>query len=157
MPASKFCPGPISRRGFLEVGSTAFAALGLSNLMRLRANAASAVNAGSDTSVIFVWLPGGPPHQETFDMKPEAPLDYRGEFRPISTNVPGLDICEHMPRLAQVADRYSIIRSVAHTYADHGGGHKKFLTGRNPNSPVDTVNDHPMVGSVVAKMRDRET
>ena len=154
MPAFQFCPGPISRRGFLEIGSTAFAALGLSNMLRLRAEAASAVGADTDTSVVFVWLPGGPPHQETFDMKPEAPLEYRGEFRPIHTSVPGLDICEHMPRLAQVADRFSIIRSVAHTFADHGGGHKKFLTGRNPNSPVDTVNDHPMVGSVVAKMRE---
>lgn len=155
MPSvSKFCPGPISRRGFLEIGSTAFAALGLSNLMRLRAEAASSVGADADTSVIFVWLPGGPPHQETFDMKPEAPLDYRGEFRPIRTNVPGLDICEYLPLLANMADKYSIIRSVAHQYADHGGGHKKFLTGRNPNLPVDFVNDHPMVGSMVAKMRE---
>ena len=155
MSKSRFCPGPISRRGFLEIGSTAFAALSLSNLMRLRADAAESVGADSDTSVIFVWLPGGPPHQETFDLKPDAPSDYRGDFRPIPTNVPGLDICEHMPMLATTADRYSIIRSVAHTYADHGGGHKKFLTGRNPNSPVDTVNDHPMVGSVVSKMREQ--
>jgi hypothetical protein len=156
MTVSKFCPGPISRRGFLEIGSTAFAALGLSNMLRLRAEAAASVGADSDTSVIFVWLPGGPPHQETFDLKPEAPLDYRGEFRPIPTTVPGLDICEHMPLLAKVAHKFSIIRSVSHTYADHGGGHKKFLTGRDPNSPVDTVNDHPMIGSVVAKMRDQK-
>ena len=101
MPASKFCPGPISRRGFLEIGSTAFAALGMSNMLRLKAEAATAVGADSDTSVIFVWLPGGPPHQETFDLKPEAPLEYRGEFRPIPTTVPGLDICEHLPLLAK--------------------------------------------------------
>ena len=154
MPATKFCPGPISRRGFLEIGSTAFAALGLSNMLRLRAEAAASVGADSDTSVIFVWLPGGPPHQETFDLKPEAPRDYRGEFRPIPTTVPGLDICEHLPLLAKVAHKYSIIRSVAHGFADHGGGHKKFLTGRNPNEPAGFVNDHPMVGSMVAKMRE---
>ena len=124
--ATKFCPGPISRRGFLEVGSTAFAALGLSNMLRLRAEAAASVGASADTSVIFVWLPGGPPHQETFDLKPEAPLEYRGEFRPIPTTVPGLDICEHLPLLAKTAKRYSIIRSVAHTFADHGGGTKSF-------------------------------
>lgn len=106
-----------------------------------------------ETSVILVWLPGGPPHMETYDMKPDAPAEYRGEFRPIRTVVPGMDICEHLPLHAKVADRFSLIRSVAHTFSDHGGGHKHFLTGRKPRSPVGFVNDHPMVGSMVSKVR----
>lgn len=70
----------------------------MADLLRLQAQAGQ---DSSDTSVIFLWLPGGPPHMETFDMKPDAPDDYRGIFRPIHTNVPGIDICEHLPQLAQ--------------------------------------------------------
>ena len=87
-------------------------------------------------------------------MKPDAPIDYRGEFRPIKTNVSGLDVCELMPRHTRCADRYNIIRSVAHKFADHGGGHKRFLTGREPATPTGFVNDAPAVGSIVAKCRE---
>ena len=80
----------------------------------------------SDTSVIFIWLPGGPPHMETYDMKPEAPLEYRGIFQPIKTNVSGMEICELLPLQAKIADKFNIIRSVSHEFADHGGGHKRF-------------------------------
>jgi len=91
---------------------------------------------------------------ETYDMKPDAPAEYRGDFRPIKTNVPGIDVCEHLPMHAKSAHRYSLIRSVHHTFSDHGGGHKKFLTARDPFQPDGFVNDHPMVGSMVAKSRD---
>ena len=87
-------------------------------------------------------------------MKPNAPIDYRGAFHPIRTNVPGMDVCELMPRHAAIADKYSIIRSVAHQFADHGGGHKRLMTGRVPVTPVDTVNDAPATGSIVAKFRE---
>ena len=90
---------------------------------------------------------------EMYDMKPNAPAEYRGQFSPISTNVPGADVCELMPRHTKVADRYNVIRSVAHTFADHGGGHKRFLTGRDPLEPTGFVNDFPMAGSIVAKER----
>src|SRR5437870_3121117 len=83
---------------------------------------------------------GGPPHMETYDMKPDAPEDYRGEFRPIHTNVSGIDVCEHLPLHARCADKYSLIRSISHGFADHGGGHKKFLTGRDPKEPTGFVN-----------------
>jgi hypothetical protein len=92
---------------------------------------------------------------ETYDLKPDAPAEFRGDFRPIPTVVPGLDVCEHLPRHARIADKFNIVRSVAHEFADHGGGHKRFLTGRIPASPVDFVNDAPMVGSIVAKVRER--
>lgn len=121
--------------------------------MQLRAQAGTE-SAAPDTSIIFIWLPGGPPHMEMYDMKPDAPSDYRGDFHPIPTKVPGLDVCELMPRHATCADRYTIIRSIAHDFADHGGGHKRFLTGRDPKEPTGFVNDYPMVGSIVAKCRE---
>ncbi|MCA9219549.1 MAG: DUF1501 domain-containing protein [Planctomycetales bacterium] len=149
------CAGPVSRRTFLQIGSMAVGGLGFGDMLRLRSQAAAATaKAEPDTSVIFVWLPGGPPHMETYDMKPNAPLDYRGDFRPISTNVPGIDVCELLPMHAKIADRYTLIRSVAHEFADHGGGHKRFLTGRKPAEPTGFVNDAPAVGSIVAKMRE---
>jgi hypothetical protein len=147
------CPGPLSRRKFLRLGAMALGGLGLGNLSALRAQAKQAGKSVPDTSVIFIWLPGGPPHLDMYDMKPDAPAEYRGEFRPVKTNVPGLDVCEHMPRHAKIADKFAIIRSIAHTFADHGGGHKRFLTGRDPLAPTGFVNDYPMVGSLVARVR----
>src|SRR5579872_6178040 len=108
------CPGPLSRRSFLQAGALGFTSLTLADLFRRRAQAAPNVAAGADTSVIFVWLPGGPPHMEMYDLKPEAPSDYRGEFRPIPTHVPGMDVCELLPLHAQIADKYTVVRSVSH-------------------------------------------
>ena len=91
---------------------------------------------------------------ETYDMKPDAPEEYRGQFRPISTNVPGIDVCELLPLHAKCADKYTLIRSIAHTFNDHGGGSKRVMTGRIPNTPTGTVNDAPSVISIVSKMRE---
>jgi hypothetical protein len=141
----------VSRRNFLKIGAlTLGSAMGAQGVVPYRLEAANG-RATQDTSVIFVWLPGGPPHMETYDMKPNAPEEYRGEFRPVRTNVPGIDVCEHLPLHTRCADKYTLIRSIAHNFADHGGGHKRFLTGRDPSSPVGFVNDHPMVGSLVAR------
>lgn len=145
------CPGPISRRNFLQAGSLGLGGLGLADLLKLRA-AAKPSATETEKSIIFVWLPGGPPHMETYDMKPDAPSDYRGDFRPIHSNVSGIDVCEHLPMHAKIADKFNLVRSVAHTFADHGGGHKRFLTGRKPATPTGTVNDAPMVGSIVSKV-----
>jgi hypothetical protein len=161
MPAAR-CPGPVSRRTALQIGGAGSLGigLGLSDLVRLRAATADEARASGhpapaqDTSVIFVWLPGGPPHLETYDMKPDAPAEYRGELRPIATNVPGLDVCELLPLHARVADKFTLLRSVAHEFADHGGGHKRFLTGRLPKEPTGFVNDAPCVGSFVARLRE---
>ena len=115
------CPGPLSRRSFLQIGSLGVSGLGLADLLRLRASAATAGQGGAgepDTALIFVWLPGGPPHLDTYDMKPDAPAEIRGDFRPIRTVVPGIEVCELLPRHAEVADRFSLIRSIAHTYAE---------------------------------------
>ncbi len=154
---ASLCPGPVSRRSVLEAGSLGLGMLGLSDMLRLRAETLQprAASTAPDTSIIFIWLPGGPPHMEMYDMKPDAPEEYRGVFRPVRTNVRGLDVCELLPRHTTCADRYNIIRSVAHEFADHGGGHKRFLTGRQPASPTGFVNDAPAVGSIVAKCRER--
>jgi hypothetical protein len=137
--------------GLLGVGG-----LTLPELFRLQALAEDAGRPiTSDTSVIFVWLPGGPPHLDMYDMKPDASSDYRGAFKPIRTNVAGMDVCELLPRHAAIADKFTIVRSVSHTFADHGGGHKRMMTGRVPATPVDTVNDAPATGSIVAKCRER--
>ena len=149
------CQGPLSRRSLLQAGALGLSAFTLGDLWRLKAQAGGFTESGEPNAVIFVWLPGGPPQMETYDMKPDAPADYRGEFRPIPTNVAGIEICEHLPLHARMADKFTIIRSIAHEFADHGGGHKRFLTGRDPLSPVGFVNDYPMVGSMVAKVFER--
>ena len=149
---TNFCPGPISRRSFLQFGGLSL--FGMSMLDQMRLNAASALGAPQlpqDTSVIFIWLPGGPPHMEMYDMKPEAPVEYRGIFKPMKTNVAGMEICELMPLQAKIADKFNIIRSVSHEFADHGGGHKRFMTGRIPATPTGTINDAPAVTSIIAK------
>jgi hypothetical protein len=143
----------MTRRHFLGAGAFGVGALTMPELFRMQA-AANGPTQTDDTAVILVWLPGGAPHMETYDMKPDAPDEYRGDFRPIRTNVPGIDVCEHLPMHAKCADKYTIIRSVHHEFSDHGGGHKRFLTGRDPMSPVGFVNDYPMVGSCVSKLRE---
>jgi hypothetical protein len=150
---SNLCPGPTSRRSFLKLGTLGVSGLCLSDVLRLRAEA-GATSAAPDTSVIFVWLAGGPPHMETYDMKPNAPEDYRGQFSPISTNVPGIDVCELLPLHAKCADKYTLIRSIAHRFNDHGGGSKRVMTGRIPDTPTGTLNDSPSVISIVNKMRE---
>src|SRR5947208_9049234 len=98
---SRFCDG-VSRRNFLKIG-----ALGLGGLTLpqwLRAEAESGIRR-SHKAVIMIFLPGGPSHQDIFDLKPEAPKEIRGEFQPIRTNVPGIQICEHLPRLAAMMDK----------------------------------------------------
>ena len=139
------------RRDFLQIGGSATAGLGMASLLNARALSTPTGQPEPDTSVIFVWLPGGPPHMETYDMKPDAPDTHRGEFRPIKTNVPGMEVCELLPMHAKCADKYNLIRSVHHGFADHGGGHKRFLTGRDPKQPTGFVNDYPCVGSMAFK------
>ncbi len=146
------CSGPVSRREFLRIGSLALGGLGAAGIAPWKLIGAEPGRSENDAAVILVWLPGGPPHMETYDLKPNAPLEYRGEFKPIKTNVPGIDICEYLPMHAAIADKYALIRSISHNFADHGGGHKKFLTGRDPKEPTGFVNDNPMVGSMAAKM-----
>src|SRR6266851_8651595 len=103
-----FCDG-VSRRDFLTIGGALLGGLSLPKL--LAAETASGGKA-SHKAIINVFLPGGPPHIDMWDLKPDAPVEIRGEFNPIRTNVPGIDICEHLPRLAATMHRYAVIRSI---------------------------------------------
>src|SRR5262245_19963846 len=107
------CPGPMRRREFLRLGLAGFASLTMPQLLRLRAQAASS-SVREPTAVILVWLHGGPSHLETYDPKPNAPSEYRGPYAPVSTAVPGFQLCELLPRHATIADKVAILRSMAH-------------------------------------------
>ncbi len=151
------CPGPIGRRSFLEAGSLALGGLALGDLLRARALAKDAGPNGvgpqpTETSVILIWLQGGPSHMETYDLKPEAPIDYRGECVPIATNVPGMEICEHLPLHAKVADKFTLIRSISHGFANHAAGAGRFLSGKKPFKLLDPLAQHPCLGPIVSKM-----
>lgn len=142
---SGFCDGQ-TRRDFLKIGGLAMGGLSLPDL--LMAEAAQGSSA-QHKAVIMVFLPGGPSHQDIFDLKPDAPSEIRGEFKPISTNVAGIQICEQLPRLAQMADKYTLIRSMA----DCEPGHDAFqcLTGRS--SKRQPPGGWPSFGSIVSKVK----
>ena len=144
MATHLFCDG-IHRRDFLKIGALSGVGLGLSDYLSLaKANAATNTRA---RSAIYVRLAGGPSHMDTFDMKPDAPDTHRGEFREISTNVPGVRICEHLPKLAKCADKYAILRGVSHTLAAHRLGAEYLMTG---NRPLPALK-YPTYGAVVSK------
>ncbi|MEO2016084.1 MAG: DUF1501 domain-containing protein [Fuerstiella sp.] len=146
------CRGPVDRRSFLEAGSLLLGGLTLGDVAQARAKAKAENRPVADTSVILVWLQGGPGHMETYDMKPDAPIEYRGELQPISTVVPGMDVCELLPLHAQVADKFNIIRSISHGFANHAGGAGRFLSGYNPIRVLDPLAQFPCLGPVVSKM-----
>jgi len=105
----RFCRG-LTRRNFLKVGGLGLGGLSLAELLRLKAQGAVNPRASSK-AVIYVYLWGGPSHIDTYDMKPDAPVEIRGEFNPIRTNVPGFDICELLPLQAQIADKLALVRN----------------------------------------------
>ena len=144
------CPGTVNRRAFLRAGATALGGLSLANLLRLEAQAARS----SLKSVIVLWLWGGASHMETFDLKPNAPREYRGDFDPICTNVPGLEICEHLPRLAGLGDKFALIRALHHNSPGHVNSTHTVLTGY-PGALVEGSGfkpDYPFIWSVAGKM-----
>jgi hypothetical protein len=151
------CAG-VSRRDFVQLGVGATTGLGLSSLMRLRAQAAATAGKPSpdDIRCILVWLDGGPSHYETFDPKPDAPREIRGEFGTIPTKIPGAHFCETAPHLAAVADKLTIVRSICHKDPNHGGGNHYLMTGAPTPVPVGCgafVTFHPSFGSVVSYKR----
>lgn len=121
--------GIADRREFLRCGLSGFSSLALSQLLRLRDAVGAESHRSSPTAVILVWLRGGASHLETFDPKPEATSEYRGPYQPIATNVPGIEICELLPSLAKIADKYALLRSVAHTGGGHPAGSLQILAG----------------------------
>ena len=152
------CAG-VARRDFLKLGLTAAGAgLGFTDLLRAQAAASSApgLSLSRPVNCILVWLDGGPSHYEMFDPKPDAPSEIRGDFKPIRTNVPGIHFSESVPKLAQVADKMTIVRSICHKDPNHGGGNHYMMTGSPTPVPVGCgafVTFHPAFGSVVSYKR----
>lgn len=152
----KNCEG-VTRRDCLQLGLTTLVGGGLAGALQTQATAAesAAIPATAD-SCILVWLDGGPTHYETFDPKPEAPVEIRGEFHPIPTKLPGVHFSQHLPRLASLADRFAVVRSIRHNQGNHGAGNHYMMTGAPPRIPVGCgafVSFHPSLGSAVAHER----
>jgi hypothetical protein len=142
-------PIQMNRRGFLQAGAVSFGGLALARL--LRAEAEAGVSAAADKrSVILLWQPGGPSHLDMWDMKPDAPVEYRGEFDSIPSNIPGYRVCEFMPKLANLCDKLAILRSVYHTMGEHSQATHTALTGYAPTKG-DPAQEAPSCGSIVAK------
>jgi hypothetical protein len=142
-----------SRRGFLHLGALTLGSLTLGDILRLRAEAPVPARR-EQKSVIMIFLSGGPSHLDMYDLKPGAPSEYRGEFRPIRTNVPGMEICELMPRQATIADRFAILRGVQFTELHTGN---EFYSGypwqESPRASVPGEAQRPALGSVVSRTR----
>lgn len=151
---SRSCDG-ITRRSLLRIG--VLGALTLPDLLRVRAAPAAPGKPVSDTAAILIWCNGGPTHFETYDPKPDAPEEYRGPFQPIATNVPGIQVCEILPRHAKIADKLAIVRSCTHNESGHGSATKNLLTGypHPPNTNEGSLL-YPSIGSVVARVRENE-
>lgn len=144
MTTHRNCDGMV-RRDMLKAGVLGIGGLSLADYLRLEA--AGDVTKPKAERAIFIELAGGPSHLDTFDLKPDAPDNIRGKFKPIATNVPGIQISEHLPRLAACADKYVILRGVSHTLAAHELGREYINTG---NRPLPSL-QYPGYGSVVAR------
>ena len=169
-------PAKLSRRRCLQAGLLSIGGLGLAELFRLRAlgqseaaaeAAPEAANSSaartrsdaspggkiSDPAVILLFVHGGPSHLETYDMKPAASAEIRGPFQPIATNVSGIEVCEHLPKHAKIADRFTLIRSCCHDEADHFAGHRRFLSGYGKLKPgFGYESYYPQVGAVANRL-----
>jgi len=139
-----FCDG-ISRREFLKVGGLAMGGLGLTEMLALEAKAGI---RSQHKAIIMVYLPGGPAHQDMFDLKPDAPAEIRGEFKPIKTNVSGIEICEHMPRLAKMMDKCTIIRSIVGGRDEHAAQ----ICFSGYTVAEQSRNHAPTMGAVLSKV-----
>ena len=148
----RYCDG-VSRRNFLKLGAFG-AGLTLADVLRAQAAKKSPDGAGSlgtsstPKAAIFVYLPGGPSHLDMYDLKPDAPAEFRGEFKPIKTNVPGVDICEHMPMQAKMWDKLAVVRSVV-AVDEHSDSN--VMTGFSEQ--VNRVTGHPSFGAVMSKLK----
>ena len=154
MTGNTNCEG-VTRRDCIRLGLGGLLAGGFSGALRARAATGDSRTREAD-SCILIWMDGGPTHYETFDPKPDAPLEIRGEFQAVPTSVPGVHFSQLMPRLASLADRLTIVRSIRHNQGNHGAGNHYMMTGSPPRIPVGCgafVSFHPSMGSVAAHQR----
>jgi hypothetical protein len=144
-PKQRFCDG-VSRRNFLKIGALGLGGLSMSQILRAEAQAGI---GKSHKAVIMIFLPGGPSHQDMFDLKTDAPSEIRGEFKPIRTKVPGIQICEHLPKIASLMDKLVLIRSIVGANGDHYA--VQCLTGRD--SRGQPPGGWPCLGSTLSKLQ----
>jgi hypothetical protein len=172
-PHTRDCPGPVSRRSVLQAGALGMLGLGWPQLLAAREKSAGRAprlpGFGKAKRCLFIYLDGGMSHIDSLDMKPESPVECRGEFKPVATNEPGIEICEHLPQMARVMDRVSLVRSMGQRGravigdAHHTGAYY-YLTGREPDVTfgVQRLNrkpqsdDWPYIGSVAASKLERQ-
>ncbi len=143
-----------TRRDCLRLGLSGLVAGGLAGALRAKDNAEVAPLRRSAKACILIWMDGGPSHYETFDPKPHAPVEIRGQFDTIATKIPGVHFSQHMQRLAACADKFAVIRSIRHDQGNHGAGNHYMMTGAPPRIPVGCgafVSFHPSLGSAVAR------
>ncbi len=156
MATYRNCEG-ITRRSCLQLGLGGLIGGGLVGALRAQAHAAAdepMARVRQAKACILIWMDGGPSHYETFDPKPEAPVEIRGEFEPIATKIEGVHLSQHMQRLAACADKLAIVRSIRHDQGNHGAGNHYMMTGAPPRIPVGCgafVSFHPSLGSAVAR------
>src|SRR5713101_69635 len=142
----RFCDG-LSRRSFMKIGAFG-AGLTLADMLRARAAANGTPTSASGKAAIMIYLPGGPSHMDMYDLKPDAPAEFRGEFKPIATNVPGVQICEHFPLQARMWDKLAVVRSLV-AVEEHSDAYT--TTGYSEN--VNRTAHHPSFGAVLSKLR----
>lgn len=142
-------PASLSRRDFVRVGGLSAFGLSLPSLMQMRSAQGEEAARGKARSCILIWLDGGPSHLETFDLKPDAPAEVRGPFAAIPTAVEGIQICEHLPKLAQRMKQAAILRSMTSPLGEHNLGTHYLMTGYAPTPAIE----YPAVGSVVGHLR----
>ncbi len=156
MTSWRNCEG-FTRRDCLQLGLGTLLGGGLTGVLRAAAQTPAAdVPRRQADSCILIWMDGGPTHYETFDPKPDAPAEIRGEFEAIPTKLPGVCFSQYLPRLASLADRIAVIRSIRHNEGNHGAGNHYMMTGAPPRIPVGCgafVSFHPSMGSVIASER----
>ncbi|HEX3726569.1 MAG TPA: DUF1501 domain-containing protein [Pirellulales bacterium] len=152
--SARYCDG-MTRRSFVQLGVAGMASVGLPQILRAKEASAEAGGASikKDTAVILLWLDGGPSHMDLYDLKPQAPAEYRGLWKPIHTNVPGFDISEMFPRQAKIADKFSVVRSLNHNNGDHFTGAHYMLTSRGGVNGLNTAGKNPGIGAIATKVR----
>jgi hypothetical protein len=149
-PTPRYCDG-ISRRSFLQLGVAGMASVGLPQLLHAREQSAEKTGSVKNTSVILLWLDGGPSHMDLYDMKPEAPAEYRGIWKPIRSRVPGMDVTELFPLQARITDKVSIVRSLHHDTGDHfAAGHRMITTKDMGVSGAKADQKFPGIGAIVS-------
>ncbi len=150
---SRYCDG-LSRRSFVQLGVAGMASAGLGRVLQANEQGRARTSKGSSNSAILIWLDGGPGHMDMYDMKPDAPVEYRGIWRPQQTRVPGFEITELYPRQAKLTDKFSMVRSLHHDTGDHfAGGHRMLTTKNMGVSGGNNAGRFPSLGAIVAHQR----